>query len=251
MDSDNFLDHSYRDVAIKSQLQSLSDALHNSDMGKSWTEDEMQRYPFGRNWDILHLGASRALLPQEPYLTAAKVYQDSSPAATLKGDCDPATAFFCFKPVLDGVNAPQGSRVFMPSHGALGLASIAVTRRGAQRLLYLLSWRGLDTGLDWSIRDELDKGTLKGWTVLPPLFGSWVPGGGGSGDSDINKGAEGVDLQAKGGNLKGISRGTADSVRTRLGELLEGESQWDVLAKSLESRQDEDRSAAKDYAVKR
>jgi hypothetical protein len=209
--------------------------MRHSVLRGPWSKEELYQYPYGNDWDILHLGASRVVSGPAPFSTLATIYPDLSPPGTHRGDCEPDKHWFCFGPVMKLLAVPAQSRAIIPSHRSLGLAAIAVSLRGAQRLLYLLSWRSLDKTLDWSISAELESGRVKGWTVMPPLFGTWAPGGGGFGDSDINKGAEGLDLQANGGNIKGVSRGTADSVRSRFSELIESESRWDVLARTMPS----------------
>jgi len=54
---------------------------------------------------------------------------------------------------------------------------------GAKRLIYEESWRGLEKGIDWSINESFEKGSIRGWTAAPPIMSSWKVGG--PGDSDL------------------------------------------------------------------
>lgn len=116
-------------------------------------------------------------------------------------------------------------RVIIPDYASLGLAAIAVSFEGAQRLLHQLSWLGLEDGLDWSIRKMIEKGILHGWTVAPPLMGTWTVGD--SLDSDINMETSGAHIAAGSkGNKDGKASNIAHSARAAMGKMLEREEYW-------------------------
>jgi len=218
-----------RSMSIKSQMHSFAQALQSSPLRESQDPKYSRYYPYGTDWDVMHLGISNITMPPAPYHKSFTAYHDPTLRAGVYRDahCQKKKTWYCFAPSLKALKTPQQSRAIIPSHGPIGLVAIAVTFRGAQRLLYLLSWqgKGLGDGLDCAIRDYMREGDLKGWTVIPPLFGSWTTD---AGDSDIRVGA--TDSPAN--NMKGSPRGVEDSVRQHLGEVIAKEKGWQVLTGS-------------------
>jgi len=176
--------------------------------------------PYGLDWDVMHLGASKVDIAPAPFDVLHAPYPDTN--TDPQTACDSASSkWWCWRRILEMYSAPPETRVIVPSYKPLGLVALAVTQTGARRLLYELSVRRLDTGLDWSIRDLLVAGRVKGWTVVPPLFSSWKTGG--TADSDIN-GKIGAGAKKKAG-----SPGLAWSSRIALAKAMdevEGKASW-------------------------
>lgn len=139
--------------------------------------------------------------------TLATVYRDPDRGPT---DICELPPWYCYDEVLNRTNTPSDSRAIIPSFESVGLGAIAVSYRGAQRLLYHLSFKGLDDGVDWGIQKLLASGQLRGWTVVPPLIGNWKVGG--PADSDL---IEIWDLQ-EARNTNGRSPNLSQSARQAL-----------------------------------
>lgn len=215
-----------RSVSIKAQMHLFAEALQSSTLRSPEEARPSKARPYGLDWDVLHLGVSNVTMPPPPYHMSATIYHDSSLESVTDRDigCENKRPWYCFSPFLNAVGASEQSRIILPSHGPIGLVAIAVTLKGAQRLLFLLSWygQGMGDGLDFAIRNHLEAGDLTGWTVVPPVFGSWTTKGG---DSDIRTGIE--DKPAN--NMMGRPRGVQDTVRQHLKEILANKKGWKVL----------------------
>lgn len=195
-------------------MKALAQTFQSSPVTGAHRRDST-KYPYGTDWDVMHLGVSRiSASPNRDGRMPTAYHDPTLPQGSYQDiDCQHGGPWYCFSDFLKSLDTPGQSRVMTPSHEPIGLVALAVTLRGAQRLMYLLSWRGLDDGLDWSIRDYVKAGNLTGWTVVPPLFGSWNAD---KGDSDINSGV----VSKPSNNLKGKSRGVRDSAREHLGDLM-------------------------------
>jgi hypothetical protein len=75
-------------------------------------------------------------------------------------------------------------RIIAPSWYPVCLVGYAVTRKGAQKLLYNSSLRGFTAPVDLLVIDLIQKGILKSYTVIPPFISPTNPKG--PSDSDIN-----------------------------------------------------------------
>lgn len=217
-----------REPSIKLQLSHFAKSLKSFTLGPDGPAGPAASHPYGTDWDILHLGISNVTIPPEPFDRVSIEYHDETltPGPYRDTDCEgKGKPWYCFSPYLSRLELPEQSRAIIPSYRPVGLVAIAVSFTGAQRLLYLLSWKGLDEGLDWSIRDQLATGQLSGWTILPPLFGSWTTS---KSDSDIRH----TGAYKAADNLKGRARGIGESARQQLGNLIENRKGWQSFGDS-------------------
>jgi hypothetical protein len=76
-------------------------------------------------------------------------------------------------------------RVLAPSWYPVCTIGYAVTRRGAQKLLYTVgNGKGIGSAIDLTMSDRVQKGYLRAYTVVPPLVTPWKSGT--VADSDID-----------------------------------------------------------------
>ncbi|KAK9329105.1 hypothetical protein V1520DRAFT_187715 [Lipomyces starkeyi] len=78
--------------------------------------------------------------------------------------------WFCWGDIMKYTQVNETRRAIYPSFESVGLSAIAVAYRGAERLLYYLSFKEIVDTLDYSIVDLLRS---HGWTVIPPLMSEW------------------------------------------------------------------------------
>ncbi|KAF3925863.1 hypothetical protein ABW20_dc0103961 [Dactylellina cionopaga] len=214
------------DIYVKEQMTALSVALRSNPLRKPLTADESKRAPYGLDWDVMHLGTSKNLMAPPPLNSLYHRYKDeyTTPRAMTKrnspcGDRD----FFCWNDIIKMTGMEDNERVVFPSYQPVGLVSLAVSYRGAQKMLYDLSWKGLDMSMDWGVRDGCTRGFLKGWSVTPPIMSSWRVRG--AGDSDLRNNGKG-DIGVGNGNMKGEGIGLAWSSRKALQQEFEGFDYW-------------------------
>ncbi|KAJ5711942.1 hypothetical protein N7488_006098 [Penicillium malachiteum] len=138
--------------------------------------------PYGSGWDILYVGSS-SNIPNLNNLPPHYIYQD--PNAPEYGQVGRQ---YRLELEIWGVNTSEhtNSRVVAPSWYPVGALGYAVTRSGAQTLLYNLGgYNGLQSPVDLAMISLIQKGILDAYTVIPPLITPfWV---GGARDSDINE----------------------------------------------------------------
>jgi hypothetical protein len=196
-------------------MQAFAQAIPISAENGRIDSNRARQYPYGKDWDVFHLGVSRVSTP--PNTANVRIYRDPSLPTGAYQDIDCHGNWYCYSKYLQAVKVPEQSRSIASSYEPIGLVALAVTFKGAQKLLYLLSWSGLETGLDESIRNAIRDGELLGFTVVPPLFGSWTTST--AADSDIR-----ADGRSKApNNLKSHARGIKGSVRQLLKQLVLGD----------------------------
>ncbi|KAK9311540.1 hypothetical protein V1522DRAFT_417586 [Lipomyces starkeyi] len=211
------------DINIKAQLTAFAQALRTSRLRRPFTDEELERAPYGLDWDIMHLATSKANMAATPRNKAFIKYNDPYRASSdvANNGCTGPNGWFCWGDIMAYTKLNETQRAIYPSYESVGLSAIAVSYRGAQRLLYYLSYKELVDTLDYSIADLLRKGALRGWTVTPPLLSEWKTHG--KSDSDLKKVGSTLGLP---GNMNGVSAGVAHSARKALTENLEGEDYW-------------------------
>lgn len=128
-----------------------------------------------------------------------------------------------FRKELEGwgvrVKADTHKRVLAPSWYPICTIGYAVTQLGAQRLLYNVGGvKPIGSPVDLAMNDQVKRGFLRGYTVVPPLFTAWKTGG--LLDSDIDD----MDAKAKelkeGEHLEVGSQNLWSSARVRMNETL-------------------------------
>ncbi|KAF3914089.1 hypothetical protein AA313_de0204412 [Arthrobotrys entomopaga] len=214
------------DIYVKDQLTSFSNALRSNPLRKPLTTDELTRAPYGLDWDVMHLGTSMNHMAPPPYNNLFHSYDDdfTTPRSITQrdkpcGDRD----FFCWNDIIKQTRSGDKQRVIFPSYQPVGLVSLAVSYRGAQKMIYDLSWKALDTSMDFGVRNGCERGFLKGWSVAPPIMSSWRVKG--SGDSDLRNGGKGAGGVGA-GNMKGEGQGLGWSARKALQNQFEGYNYW-------------------------
>lgn len=209
-------------MRIKSQLAAFSAGLRDSRLRNHSTTPIDAAHPYGDDWDAMHLGAMFIKQAPEPYDGIYSHYPD--PDGPLDPSCsdmkEPTSgeAVFCYGPLLEQLQIPRGDRLLLPSHSSIGLAALAVTLEGARRILFELSYNRLDHTLDWSIQDLTRRGLLRGWTIVPPLFGQYKVGD--KADSDLSRLGKGEGPKLS--QLDGISYGLERSARKALNDTFFG-----------------------------
>ncbi|KAK9446752.1 uncharacterized protein V1518DRAFT_422968 [Limtongia smithiae] len=221
------------DVHLRDQMTAFANGLRSSPsakLRKPFSADELERAPYGLDWDIIHFAASKVVPPPAPFNTLAKysdVYRQST--ETANNAC--FAGWFCWREQMKKAGLTEQERYISPSYDTVGLAAIAVSFRGAQRLLYFLSYKELTDTLDNSVSALLQQGYVHGWSVVPPLMAEWKINS--ITDSDLNT----IDLGQIGGpdNSKGKSAGIANSVRKHLSKEFEPQTYWDARKQELEA----------------
>ena len=204
------------DVDIKSTMQRLQDPL--AALIGSMKKDGRPRgptpaHPWGDNdWDLLYLGAcmegawegefehkplrlvgDRMVdYSAPPYL----VYQDdTAPDTTLITD-NPRKLMQDYKLQVPGPDDDVSlrRRVLQRSRTPICTPSYAVTRRGAARLLYLLTRQDIQP-VDWLMSWAAEDGSVESYSVFPPIIDQWRVEG--SQNSDINRRASTLDKRGR------------------------------------------------------
>ncbi|KAK9241155.1 hypothetical protein V1525DRAFT_393848 [Lipomyces kononenkoae] len=182
---------------VKDTLETLSLQMQNSKIRvKEPSDYERANAPYGLDWDILYLGSWRhgthpdfhdvAMIWDDPDLPDASVLKGGSKFSN-------GAALKNFGLTEEEIGK---KRVLAPSYYTLKTTAYAISRVGAQRLLFLLSYVGnLKHGdIDQDITRLFEEGKLRGYTLTPPAFSQFKVGG--TKDSDNIK--EGTSTGGKG-----------------------------------------------------
>jgi len=110
-------------------------------------------------------------------------------------------------------------RVLAPSWYPICTIGYAVTQRGAQRLLYNVGGvKRIGSPVDLAMTDQIKKGHLKAYTIIPPLITAWKIGGVQDSDIDNIKVDEGPSKEDK--NVEVGSKNLWNSARVQMNETL-------------------------------
>jgi GR25 family glycosyltransferase involved in LPS biosynthesis len=166
--------------------------------------------PYGVGWDSLFLGQCQ----NEPNPQRTDLQWTYSDPHTPKKE----QLESCFVKEMEQdfhVPADKGLRIVSPTFGPICLQGYALSRRGAQRLLYHLSYIGLKRETDNSVADMHRKGVMNGYTLTPPIFSRWRVGG--AKDSDNMPQNEKQKANPDGrGNVGGSSKNLKGSARLKM-----------------------------------
>ena len=151
-------------VGIRDILEGVSQQLQNI---TGATNGEPYGIVGGSGWDLLTLGHCTYHMPDpESHPNAAKMIR-----AWVDPYAPEREKFLKYMP-----DAPsERIRVLAPSKGSLCNHGYAVTREGAMSLLYNVGGPGhtLNLAKDVIIREQLQKGVLKGFLCVPDIVSPW------------------------------------------------------------------------------
>ncbi|KAI5820848.1 LPS glycosyltransferase [Pyronema omphalodes] len=167
--------------------------------------------PYGHEaWDVLWLGACLHTPKPAKGDQKAKVIRYDDPMAPNRSEMrEYDRKYFDEHRELGGTYKDSGERVIQEAYQPVCTMAYAVTKRGAQQLLYHIGYRQLDGPVDLAMAWATSAGKIKGWVVWPPLITAWRLGG--PKDSDIQKSSS----QSK-GNDDGHSDGIKKSARKEM-----------------------------------
>ncbi|KAL7270472.1 hypothetical protein RUND412_006826 [Rhizina undulata] len=163
--------------------------------------------PYGLDWDVLWVGQCLHN-PNPSRLDLYHPYHDPSAPfrnQTRKEDIEDMEKNFGLQVWKDSQR-----RVLSPAYDPTCTMGYAITRKGAEHLMYHVGYHGLDNPVDNAMAQRFKDGGLRGYVVVPPIFNMWRVGGGK--DSDINK-AQGAQPATGRGNDGGWSPNIRNSAR--------------------------------------
>ncbi|EPS34900.1 putative lipopolysaccharide beta-1,4-N-acetylgalactosaminyltransferase [Penicillium oxalicum 114-2] len=165
--------------------------------------------PYGAGWDLLYIGSAWDI-PNTNNRPPHLLYHD--PFAPTRDNTGGA-----YVSELEGwgaiVNHTSRHRLISPSWYPVSTIGYAVSKRGAQKLLYNLGgYQGLTAPVDLAMIGLIQKGIVESYTIIPPMITRYKTGG--SRDSDID---EAKPEDANGGtgseNLNSSARKALDALR--------------------------------------
>ncbi|KAK9321819.1 hypothetical protein V1517DRAFT_277168 [Lipomyces orientalis] len=191
------------DPNIKDTMERLSLQMQNSKIRLQPPSDyERMNAPYGLDWDVLYVGSHKH--GGNPDLKDSAQAWDDPDVPGLKGVGGMGKGGILYALRLAGLSDfdIEKKRMLTPSYTTEKNTAYAITRQGAARLLFLLSYIGdLKAGdVDQDMTRLFIEGRLKGYTLTPPAFSQFKVGG--SKDSDNIK--VGKTVNGK-GNVKGYS----------------------------------------------
>lgn len=136
----------------------------------------------GRDWDLLYVGSAWDI-PNSDNRPPHLLYHDpNAPTRENTGGS--------YIGELEGwgatVTESTRHRLIAPSWYPVSTIGYAVTKKGAQKLLYNLGgYKGLSAPVDLAMIGLLQKGIVDSYTIIPPIITRYRTGG--SRDSDIDE----------------------------------------------------------------
>ncbi|KAJ5381905.1 uncharacterized protein N7496_004333 [Penicillium cataractarum] len=137
--------------------------------------------PYGLDWDILYVGSAWDI-PNEENRPPHLLYHD--PFAPTRDQTGGS-----YVNELEGwgakVTNTSRHRLVAPSWYPVSTIGYAVTKKGAQKLLYNLGYKGFgSTPIDLAMIELIKKGIVDSYTIIPPIVTRFRTGG--AKDSDID-----------------------------------------------------------------
>ncbi|KAK9326841.1 hypothetical protein V1520DRAFT_350383 [Lipomyces starkeyi] len=217
------------DVHIHDIFETLSRQMqHNRIRITPPTEHEKKAAPYGLDWDVLFVGQCSDH-SNDDRLDLAHIYED--PNVPSRHD-----TFFHFIGQMESLGIRDSNfgkmRVIAPSWNPVCTMGYAITRRGAERLILDISYRGITGPVDIDIIRKLQQGIIRGYTITPPLFSAWRVDG--AKDSD-NQALENDQSKLGTGNLNGYSTSLKMSARKEMVKILDLHN-WDDVQRALPPR---------------
>ncbi|KAK9372542.1 uncharacterized protein V1513DRAFT_452020 [Lipomyces chichibuensis] len=183
------------------------------------TEHEKKAAPYGLDWDVLYVGqcSDRA---NENRLDLVHIYED--PNVPSRQDTFDHFVGQLQSLGIHGRNLGK-MRAIAPAWSPVCTMGYAITRKGAERLILDLSYRGITAAIDIDIIRKLQQGIIRGYSITPPLFSAWRVDG--AKDSD-NQGLENDQTELGAGNSRGYSHSMKTSARREMVKILDLHN-WD------------------------
>ncbi|KAK9241922.1 hypothetical protein V1506DRAFT_549181 [Lipomyces tetrasporus] len=195
---------------VKQTFETLSLQMQNSTVRLLEPSDyERANAPYGLDWDILYVGSCKH-----------GANPDFKPLIQIWDDPDVPDARHLTQKTLQALkefgltDAEIGKkRVLVPAYRTECNTAYAITRQGAQRLLFAMSYAGLHGAVDEDMVRLFREGRLKGYSITPPVFSQFRVGG--AKDTDNKSPGDprlGHTIHGK-GNLRGWSYDIKGSAR--------------------------------------
>ncbi|KAJ8097689.1 hypothetical protein POJ06DRAFT_259742 [Lipomyces tetrasporus] len=211
------------DANVHDVFELLSTQMqHNRIRTTPPTEHERKAAPYGLDWDVLYVGQCSDHSNNDR-LDLVHIYED--PNVPSRRD---TFSHFVGQLESHGIRGRNVGkmRAIAPSWSPVCTMGYAISRKGAERLILDLSYRGITAAIDIDIIRKLQQGIIRGYTVTPPLFSAWRVDG--AKDSD-NQGLENDQTALGSGNRRGYSHSLKKSARKEMVKIL-GLDNWDDVA---------------------
>ncbi|KAK9479776.1 hypothetical protein V1514DRAFT_327369 [Lipomyces japonicus] len=195
------------DANVHDIFELLSIQMQNNKLRtEKSTKHEARTAPYGLDWDVLYVGQCTDQA-NENRLDLVQIYDDPNVPSR-------AQTYNHFTGMLETFGVRKGNvgkkRTISPTWSPVCTMGYAITRKGAERLILDLSYRGITAAIDIDIIRKLKQGIIRGYSITPPLFSAWRVGG--AKDSD-NQGLEKDQTKLGLGNLHGYSLSLKTSAR--------------------------------------
>ncbi|KAK9491656.1 hypothetical protein V1508DRAFT_421210 [Lipomyces doorenjongii] len=210
------------DANIHDIFELLSTQMqHNRIRTTPPTEHEKKIAPYGLDWDVLYVGqcSDRS---NEDRLDLVHIYED--PNVPSRHDTFDHFVGQLQSLGIHGRNLGK-MRAIAPAWSPVCTMGYAITRKGAERLILDLSYRGITAAIDIDIIRKLQQGIIRGYSITPPLFSAWRVDG--AKDSD-NQGLEKDQSELGAGNRRGYSHSMKTSARKEMVKILDLHN-WDDI----------------------
>ncbi|KAK9328764.1 hypothetical protein V1520DRAFT_345139 [Lipomyces starkeyi] len=203
---------------VKQTFETLSLQMQNSTVRLNEPSDyERANAPYGLDWDILYLGSCKhGGNPDFKNLVQVWDDPDVPDVNHLTKTTIEALKSFGLANVEIGKK-----RVLAPAYRTECNTAYAITRQGAQRLLFTMSYIGLHGAVDEDMTRLFREGRLKGYTITPPVFSQFRVGGAKDTDNKLPGDPRlGDSINGK-GNLRGWNYDIKGSARQSMADTLE------------------------------
>ncbi|KAK9321817.1 hypothetical protein V1517DRAFT_368109 [Lipomyces orientalis] len=209
---------------IKRTLEKLSLQMQNSKIRLTEpSEHERATAPYGLDWDVLYIGSWKHG-GNPDFKDLVQIWDDPDVPDSSHLTNGTLQALYEFGLADDQIGK---KRVLSPSYWTVTTTAYAITRRGAERLLMLLSYIGeLHGDVDQDINRFFREGRLNGYSLTPPAFSQFRVSG--AKDSDNIQLGETTNGR---GNLHGWSVNLEGSARQSMADSLKL-ANWNEYARA-------------------
>ncbi|KAF2098860.1 hypothetical protein NA57DRAFT_56498 [Rhizodiscina lignyota] len=198
------------DVNIKDQLFRISQGvLSHTSLLDNQTAYTRKDAPYGTDWDLFFIGQCKSTPPKEKSKIGPVIaVEDPSILPLKKLESKHVSE-------LKAYNITTSStRAIARVHDTICTTAYAVSRRGAERLLYNWGYKDFGLGIDNEFSFGMNDGKIKGVVVAPPLIEQWKTGTGADSDIDAVAGAaSGERLGSEGGSTRNIKNSARKAMK--------------------------------------